>query len=42
MAAVGVAMAAGLPCTVLRDMVLTHPTLAEGLGTLFSAVPARR
>ena len=23
----------------LRDMVLTHPTMAEGLVTLFSAVP---
>jgi pyruvate/2-oxoglutarate dehydrogenase complex dihydrolipoamide dehydrogenase (E3) component len=41
MAAVQVAMAAGLPYTVLRDMVLTHPTMAEGLGPLFSSVPAR-
>ena len=41
MAAVQVAMAAGLPYTILRDMVLTHPTMAEGLGALFSAVPAR-
>lgn len=41
MAAVQVVMAAGLPYTVLRDMVLTHPTIAEGLGDLFSAVPAR-
>jgi pyruvate/2-oxoglutarate dehydrogenase complex dihydrolipoamide dehydrogenase (E3) component len=39
MAAVQVAMTAGLPYTVLRDMVLTHPTMAEGLGELFSAVP---
>ena len=42
MAAVQVAMAAGVPYTMLRDMVLTHPTIAEGLGALFSAVPARR
>jgi len=34
-------MIAGLPYTVLRDMVLTHPTIAEGLGDLFSAVPSR-
>jgi pyruvate/2-oxoglutarate dehydrogenase complex dihydrolipoamide dehydrogenase (E3) component len=40
MAAVQVAMSAGLPYTVLRDMVLTHPTMAEGLNVLFSAVPA--
>jgi pyruvate/2-oxoglutarate dehydrogenase complex dihydrolipoamide dehydrogenase (E3) component len=42
MAVVQVAMAAGLPYTALRDMVLTHPTIAEGLGPLFSAVPAGR
>ncbi len=41
MAAVQVAIAAGLPYTMLRDMVLTHPTMAEGLVALFSAVPAR-
>jgi pyruvate/2-oxoglutarate dehydrogenase complex dihydrolipoamide dehydrogenase (E3) component len=41
MAAVQVAMAANLPYTVLRDMVITHPTIAEGLGDLFAAVPAR-
>jgi pyruvate/2-oxoglutarate dehydrogenase complex dihydrolipoamide dehydrogenase (E3) component len=40
MAVVQVAMAAGLPYTVLRDMILTHPTMAEGLVALFSAVPA--
>ncbi len=42
LAAVQVAMAGGLPYTMLRDMVLTHPTVAEGLGDLFSAVPPRR
>ncbi|MDB5312001.1 MAG: merA [Gemmataceae bacterium] len=41
MAVVQVAMAAGFPYTALRDMVLTHPTIAEGLGVLFSTVPAR-
>jgi pyruvate/2-oxoglutarate dehydrogenase complex dihydrolipoamide dehydrogenase (E3) component len=39
MAVVQTAMAAGLPYTALRDMVLTHPTIAEGLVSLFSAVP---
>jgi pyruvate/2-oxoglutarate dehydrogenase complex dihydrolipoamide dehydrogenase (E3) component len=38
MAAVQVAMLAGLPYTLFLDMVLTHPTMAEGLGNLFSAV----
>jgi pyruvate/2-oxoglutarate dehydrogenase complex dihydrolipoamide dehydrogenase (E3) component len=37
MAAVQVVMAANLPYTVLRDMVLTHPTMAEGLGDLFAS-----
>src|SRR5277367_5739591 len=41
MAVVQVAMAAGLPYTALSEMVLTHPTMAEGLGTLFSAVPPK-
>ncbi|MEO6995141.1 MAG: mercuric reductase, partial [Lacunisphaera sp.] len=38
-ASVQVAMFAGLPYTTLRDMIFTHPTLAEGLIPLFSAVP---
>jgi pyruvate/2-oxoglutarate dehydrogenase complex dihydrolipoamide dehydrogenase (E3) component len=37
-APVQVAMIAGLPYTVLRDAVFTHPTLPEGLVALFSAV----
>jgi pyruvate/2-oxoglutarate dehydrogenase complex dihydrolipoamide dehydrogenase (E3) component len=41
MAAVQVAMLAGLPYVALRDAVLTHPTMAEGLGSLFSLVPPR-
>jgi pyruvate/2-oxoglutarate dehydrogenase complex dihydrolipoamide dehydrogenase (E3) component len=39
MATVQLAMRADLPYTVVRDMVITHPTLAEGLVSLFSAVP---
>jgi len=38
MAVVQVAMGAGLRYTMLRDSVLTHPTIAEGLVVLFSAV----
>jgi pyruvate/2-oxoglutarate dehydrogenase complex dihydrolipoamide dehydrogenase (E3) component len=41
MAVVQVAMLAGLPYTALRDAVLTHPTMAEGLAALFSSVPAQ-
>jgi pyruvate/2-oxoglutarate dehydrogenase complex dihydrolipoamide dehydrogenase (E3) component len=40
MSAVQVAMIAGLPYTALRDAVLTHPTLTEGLTALFSSVPS--
>ena len=39
MATVQIAMLAGLPYTALRDAVLTHPTVTEGLVSLFSAVP---
>ena len=38
LAAVQIAMIAGLPYTALRDAVLTHPTLVEGLIPLFSSV----
>jgi pyruvate/2-oxoglutarate dehydrogenase complex dihydrolipoamide dehydrogenase (E3) component len=41
MGAVQIAMIAGLPYTGLRDAVLTHPTLLEGLVVLFSSVPPR-
>lgn len=41
MSAVQIAMIAGLPYTALRDAVLAHPTLAEGLVGLFSSSPAR-
>jgi pyruvate/2-oxoglutarate dehydrogenase complex dihydrolipoamide dehydrogenase (E3) component len=40
-AIVQTAMLAKLPYTTLRDAVLTHPTMAEGLTPLFGAVPAR-
>jgi hypothetical protein len=33
------AMLGGLPYTVLRDAILAHPTMAEGLGPLFAEVP---
>jgi pyruvate/2-oxoglutarate dehydrogenase complex dihydrolipoamide dehydrogenase (E3) component len=39
LAAVQAAMLADLPYTTLRDAILTHPTMAEGLGFLFSDVP---
>jgi pyruvate/2-oxoglutarate dehydrogenase complex dihydrolipoamide dehydrogenase (E3) component len=38
LAAVQMAMIAGLPYASLRDAVLTHPTLVEGLIPLFSSV----
>jgi pyruvate/2-oxoglutarate dehydrogenase complex dihydrolipoamide dehydrogenase (E3) component len=38
LASAQVAMIAGLPYTALRDAVLTHPTLVEGLIRLFSSV----
>ena len=41
MAAVQTAMLGGLPYTVLRDAIFTHPTTAEGLGPLLVGVPAK-
>jgi pyruvate/2-oxoglutarate dehydrogenase complex dihydrolipoamide dehydrogenase (E3) component len=41
-ATVQVAMLAGLPYTILRDAIFTHPTMLEGLIPLFSAVPPRK
>jgi pyruvate/2-oxoglutarate dehydrogenase complex dihydrolipoamide dehydrogenase (E3) component len=40
-ATVQVAMLAGLPYTILRDAIFTHPTMPEGLIPLFSSVPPR-
>ena len=39
MAVVQTAMVAGMPYSTLRDAILAHPTMAEGLGSLFSNVP---
>ena len=41
LAVVQTAMLAGLTYTGLRDAIITHPTMAEGLGSLLSRVPAR-
>ncbi len=41
MAVVQTAMLAGMPYTGLRDAIIAHPTMAEGLGALFSRIPAR-
>src|SRR6202051_3687506 len=38
MAVVEMEMFAGLPYSALRDAILTHPTMAEGLNSLFSNV----
>lgn len=40
MASVQIAIIAGLPYTSLRDAIIAHPTMAEGLVELFSEVPA--
>jgi pyruvate/2-oxoglutarate dehydrogenase complex dihydrolipoamide dehydrogenase (E3) component len=42
MAVVQMVIQAGAPYTVLRDAVLAHPTMAEGLNALFSGVKAVR
>ena len=39
LSSVQIAMMAGLPYTALRDAILTHPTLVEGLFPLFSSAP---
>ncbi|HXC95759.1 MAG TPA: FAD-dependent oxidoreductase [Edaphobacter sp.] len=36
---VQLAMAADLPYTAIRSLIVAHPTIAEGLVSLFSAVP---
>jgi pyruvate/2-oxoglutarate dehydrogenase complex dihydrolipoamide dehydrogenase (E3) component len=40
MAVAQTAMVGGIPCTVLRDTIWTHPTAAEGLLGLFANPPA--
>ncbi|WP_239797123.1 hypothetical protein [Candidatus Nitrotoga arctica] len=39
LAVVQTVMLAGLPYTALRDSLLTHPTMAEGLNVLFTNAP---
>jgi pyruvate/2-oxoglutarate dehydrogenase complex dihydrolipoamide dehydrogenase (E3) component len=41
MAAMQTAMLGHLPYTLLRDAILTHPTMSEGLNQLLANVPAR-
>src|SRR3984893_4373447 len=41
MAAVQTAILAKLPYQILRDAILAHPTMAEGLGSLLENVPPR-
>jgi pyruvate/2-oxoglutarate dehydrogenase complex dihydrolipoamide dehydrogenase (E3) component len=41
MTVVQAAMLTGMPYTGLRDAIIAHPTMAEGLVTLFSKVPAQ-
>ncbi len=40
MGCVQIAIVAGLPYTTLRDTALAHPTLTEGLHSLFSSAPS--
>ena len=40
MAVVQMAMLAGLPYTAVRDAIIAHPTMAEGLGPLFGQLGA--
>lgn len=41
MAVVQTAMLAGMPYTGLRDAIIAHPTMAEGLGPLLSRIPPK-
>jgi pyruvate/2-oxoglutarate dehydrogenase complex dihydrolipoamide dehydrogenase (E3) component len=40
MGRVQIAMITGLPYTALREAVLAHPTIPEGLVSLFSSTPS--
>jgi pyruvate/2-oxoglutarate dehydrogenase complex dihydrolipoamide dehydrogenase (E3) component len=40
MSSVQIAMIGGLPYTALSDAILAHPTMVEGVGSLFSAEPS--
>jgi pyruvate/2-oxoglutarate dehydrogenase complex dihydrolipoamide dehydrogenase (E3) component len=39
MAVVQTAILGRLPWTLFRDAILTHPTMAEGLNSLFGSIP---
>jgi pyruvate/2-oxoglutarate dehydrogenase complex dihydrolipoamide dehydrogenase (E3) component len=41
MVAVQIAMIGGMPYTMLRDAIFTHPTMSEGLIKLLTSVPAK-
>jgi len=40
-AVVQMAMLGKLPYTAVRDAIIAHPTISEGLNLLFGKVPAR-
>jgi pyruvate/2-oxoglutarate dehydrogenase complex dihydrolipoamide dehydrogenase (E3) component len=40
-ATIQMAMLGNLPYTAVRDAILSHPTIAEGLNMLFAKIPAR-
>jgi pyruvate/2-oxoglutarate dehydrogenase complex dihydrolipoamide dehydrogenase (E3) component len=40
LSSVQIAMIGGLPYTALRNAILTHPTLVEGLIPLFTSAPS--
>lgn len=42
MTSVQIAMIAGLPYQALRDAIIAHPTVAEGLNILFASVPGTK
>jgi pyruvate/2-oxoglutarate dehydrogenase complex dihydrolipoamide dehydrogenase (E3) component len=42
LATMQLAILAKLPYPVVRDAIFAHPTMAEGLGSLFSSVPQKR
>ena len=42
LSSVQIAMLAGMPYIALRDAILTHPTLGEGLVQLFSSAPSTK
>jgi len=41
MTTIQMAMLSGTPYTVLRDAIIAHPTMSEGLVFLLFAVPAK-